>query len=207
MWRRGDQVVLRNRKQGRISWVTPVTVVEDSPDCIALYVMMDTPLKRPVELDGTPIPRALSYGERFVLPWRLGDGRWRDRSVLWIARPGEFHSVGIFWEGINHQFIGWYVNLQDPLVRFSAGFDTVDHVLDLKVAPDGSWHWKDEDEFADAQRVGRFTADEASAIRAEGEAVISAIEQRACPFDESWQDWRPDESWTVPPFPEGWDVE
>jgi hypothetical protein len=61
MWTRGDQIVLRYRWEDRLSWVEPVTVVEDSPALIALYLAMDTPIKRPVGKDGLLIPRFQSY--------------------------------------------------------------------------------------------------------------------------------------------------
>ena len=70
------------------------------------------------------------------------------------------------------EFAGWYVNLQEPLRRSPLGFETDDLVLDIRIQPDGSWAWKDEDELEEAVRLGRFTEDEAQAIRAEGERVV-----------------------------------
>ena len=206
MWIRGDQVVLRYWSDGRMSWVEPVTVVETSRECIALYLAVDTPIKRPVQPDGSFVPRSLSYEERAALPWRLGDGHWRDNSVLWVARPGAAQAIGLFWRDDHQAFLGWYVDLQAPLKRSALGFDTENHVLDVIVAPDRAWQWKDEDEFAAAQRLGRFTPTEAAAIRAEGEAAVRAIEQRAWPFDAGWEFSRPDPSWPVPRLPAGWDA-
>ena len=68
------------------------------------------------------------------------------------------------------------------------------------VRPDLSWSWKDEHELEAASRLGRFSPDEAAAIRAEGERVIAAW-----PFPTGWEDWRPDPSWPIPQLPEGWD--
>jgi hypothetical protein len=206
MWTRGDQVVLRHRKGGRLSWVQPVTVVDDSPACVALYLAMGTPLKRPVGADGAPIPRALSYEARAALPWRLGDGTWGETAVLWLARPGAAHAAGVFWRGTDRAFLGWHVDLQALLTRTAVGFDTEDHVLDIVVAPDMSWRWKDEEEFAAAQRIGRFTPAQAAGVRAEGEAMVAAIARRAWPFGETWAAWRPDPAWDLPALPEGWDA-
>ncbi len=75
MWARGDPILLRFRWGDQLAWVEPVTVVEDSPDCIALYLAMDTPIKRPVGKDGLPIPRFQSYESQDRVPWRLGDAR------------------------------------------------------------------------------------------------------------------------------------
>ncbi|MGH2558391.1 MAG: DUF402 domain-containing protein [Thermomicrobiales bacterium] len=206
MWTPGDAIVLRYRKRGCISWATPVRVIEDAPECVALYMAAETPRKRPVQLDGTPIPRSLPYEERHALPWRLGDTVWRETAVLMLTRPGAAHSFWAFWRGVDWSFRGWYVNLQAPLRRTAVGFDSEDHLLDVVVAPDLSWAWKDEDEFAAAQRIGRFSPDQATAIRTEGEAAIRAIERRAWPFDAGWESWRPDPSWAIPTLPAGWDA-
>lgn len=206
MWARGDQVVLRFRWEGRLSWVEPVTVVEDSPDCIALYLAMDTPIKRPVREDGLPIPRFQTYETPDLVPWRLGDAAWQEHAVLWLVRPGAAHAIGLFWRGVEREFVGWYGNLQAPLVRTAIGFDTTDHVLDVQIAPDRSWNWKDEDEFAVVQHQGRISPADAVAIRAEGERVIAALMQGGWPFDTGWEHWQPDATWPIPAIPDWWDV-
>jgi hypothetical protein len=205
MWQPGDHVVLRFDRRALVTYVTPCIVVEDSEETIALYVAVDTPVKKPFGLDGHPIPRELTYTERQNTPWRLGDGRWTGRSVLWITTPGERYSVGLFWEGADRSFVGWYVNLQDPLRRSSVGFDTADHILDITVAPDRTWEWKDEDEFAEAIEHGRFTLEEAARIRATGEAVIALMKRDVWPFQSTAAEWRPDPSWTIPTMPSNWD--
>lgn len=204
-WDRGDQVVLRYRKAARLSWAIPATVVEDTLERLAYFVAPGTPLKRPVTLDGTPLPRSAPYEVRWRTPWRLGDGTWTGTSVLWTWQPGNAYSVGMFWREPDHDFLGWYVNLQTPLRRTAVGFDTADHVLDLQVSPDLVWTWKDEDEFASAEEVGRFTSAEAQQVRAAGTAAIEKIERRAWPFNLDWTTWRPDAVWPIPHLPEGWD--
>ena len=144
---------------------------------------MGTPIKAPIGEDGRPIPRSLPYEERMTRPWRLGDDVWWGYSVLWLLRPADAHALGAFWRGDRRVFAGWYGDLQAPLVRTAIGFDTSDHVLDVDIAPDGTWVWKDEDEFAAAQRLGHFSPAEAAAIRAEGESVIAALERSAWPFN------------------------
>ena len=42
MWVPGDQIVLRYTWSGDLAWIEPVTVVEDSPECIALYLAEQT---------------------------------------------------------------------------------------------------------------------------------------------------------------------
>lgn len=75
----------------------------------------------------------------------------------------------------------------------------MDHALDVWVEPDGSWTWKDEADFAEAQELGVFTAPEAASVRAEGERVI-----RARPWPTGWENSRPDPRWPLPKLPPGW---
>ena len=90
----------------------------------------------------------------------------------------------------------WYVNLEDPLVRTPIGFDYLDRLLDIEIAPDLSrWKWKDEDELEEAVARGILTSQEAHVIRAEGESVIAALDAGHPPFDEPWDRWRPDPCW------------
>jgi len=97
------------------------------------------------------------------------------------------------------RFAGWYVNLQETVRRTALGFDTCDLALDVEVEPDGTWAWKDEDDFAEAQALGVLDEAEAAAVRAESELVIS--EQ---PWPTGWEDWRPDRSWSPLSLPDGW---
>jgi len=206
MWTRGDQIVLRYRWGDRLAWVTPVTVVADTAECIALYLAMGTAFKMPVGADGLPVPRSQRYEDLAGLRWQLGDGAWRERSVLWLVRPSAAHAIGVLWRGTEREFVGWYGNLQAPLVRTPVGFDSTDHVLDIDIAADRSWVWKDEDEFVVTQRCGLFSPKEAIAIRAEGERVIAALEQGAWPFDAGWEHWQPDPTWPIPALPDAWDA-
>ena len=84
--------------------------------------------------------------------------------------------------------------------------DTSDHALDVMVAPDRRWRFKDEDDFA--ERTGHpwyWTEQEASAIRAEAERVAKLVDEGGFPFDGTWCDFSPDPAWTVPALPEHWD--
>jgi Protein of unknown function (DUF402) len=207
-WKSGDAVALRYLPMGRVRWVKPVRVAEDSPSTIALFLAANTVIKKPIDpKDGSPIGRALSYKERFAVDWRLGDGTWEDNSVLMLTRPGQAHSFWAFWRAQDWTFLGWYVNFQEPLRRTPVGFDTADHVLDLVVDPSlATWRWKDEDEFEEACEVGRFTSEQADRIRGEAEAVLAIVRSRGWPLDSAWVEWRPDPDWTLPTLPSGWDT-
>ena len=165
--------------------------------------------------------REVPFGE-----WRLTDKaliehRWRG-EMLMFHPPGEAYSLWFFFGGGADRGAGgeagrgagggadpagrlrsWYVNLEEPAVRWhdstSAGIDTIDHDLDLVVAPDRTWRWKDEDEFADhLAHPDTYWVDDPAAVWAEGERVVKLIQAGEFPFDGSRTDFRPDPMWTVP---------
>lgn len=204
-WAGGDRILLRNWLGGHISYVLPLTVVEDNFDFSALYLAAGAPIKRRVAPDGSPLDRSLLYVERDEIPVEVGDGMWTENSILMLTKLGEAHSFWAFWRAEDWKFLGWYVNLQAPLERTPLGFDSADHVLDITVELDGSWEWKDEDEFEDARRVGRFTKDEAEEILAEAGRATSKIRNREWPLGSEWEKWRPEPEWALSRIPEGWD--
>jgi len=196
LWRPGDSVALRYiTRDGKPGMSWPYRVVEDRGDFVALF-----------------IPRGAIYkqwgrspeGERTLV-----DGAWR-HDVLRLMFAGRRHSVWLFWRRGDYEdrrrFSSYYVNMEEPFRRTPIGFDTNDHVLDVVVAPDLSWQWKDDDQLADRVRAGVFPAAFAAEVRAEGERVIAALERRASPFADGWEHWSPDPSWSTPELPEGWDT-
>jgi hypothetical protein len=130
-------------------------------------------------------------------------------DVLMLHPPAAAHSVWLFFNP-DGTFRTWYVNLEDPATRWDDGttavIDTVDHDLDIVVAPDRTWRWKDRDEFAEhlAHPDVYWVGDEA-AVWAEGERVVKLIDAGMVPFDGTHTDFRPDPSWTVPEMPPEWD--
>ena len=83
-----------------------------------------------------------------------------------------------------------------------AFLDSFDYQLDVVVGLDGTWHWKDEDEFALAVELGMYTAEQAAAIRAEGERVIAELPAL---LPTGWEGWRPDPAWPPLVLPAKWD--
>jgi len=55
--------------------------------------------------------------------------------------------------------------------------------------------------FAEAVRLGAFTAEQAAAVRAEGERVIAAR-----PWPTGWETWRPPTDWTPLALPSDWET-
>lgn len=62
-----------------------------------------------------------------------------------------------------------WLNLQMPYERTGIGIESMDLMFDVVAEPDL-----------------------AARVRAEADAVIDRLDQRAAPFDEPWPDWRPD---------------
>ncbi|MBI4727981.1 MAG: DUF402 domain-containing protein [Acidobacteria bacterium] len=194
-WAPGEHIVLREIYLGRIWAARPVVVVRDSPDVMAFWTPPGTRWQVPTTREGARLDLQPDDWVLREVPFTLG--------TLRLAEPGVGHSVCVFWEG--EEFLAWYVNLEEPLRRAPLGFDYLDQKLDLIIHPDGLWEWKDEDHLAEAVRRGIVAADQASAIRREGERVLERYRAKDSPFSDGWERWRPDPAWTTPVLPDGWD--
>jgi hypothetical protein len=191
--RPGDPVLLRSVYNGRVRFAFPHRSAGEEDGRVALYL--------------GPGSHGVWMGRdddgRYLERWARGDDPhphvWHTRNVLWLTRPEDAHALAVLWdEGWRLQ--GWYVNLQAPLRQTPLGFDTTDWALDVVVEPDGTWRWKDEDDFAEAQRLGVLTVEAAAVVRAEGERVIASR-----PWPTGWEDWRPDPDWEPLSLPNGWE--
>ncbi|MFF0010257.1 DUF402 domain-containing protein [Streptomyces sp. NPDC005374] len=204
-WEPGSQILWRYRENSGAHFhiVRPVTVVRDDEDLLAVWLAPGTECVKPVLADGTSV-HAEPLESRYTKPRTVQRGRWFGTGVLKLARPGLPWSVWLFWEP-GWQFKNWYVNLEEPLTRWAQGVDSEDHFLDISVHPDRSWHWLDEDEFAQAQRDGLMGPRLAGQVREAGQSAVDVIRAWGPPFSDGWPDWRPDPSWSVPLLPEDWD--
>lgn len=194
----GTTIVLRGVLRRRLWWAIPTYVVEDSAELVALYWRVGTPIIAPV---GRP-----SVDDLLNNDIQLEKRHWVYNDILSLNVPGSGSSIELMWFGGTAVMRCWYVNLQESLQRTGIGFDTMDQVLDIIISPDRSdWHWKDEDEFSQAEAKGVYTVDEIRSIRAKGEQVISLMQANASPFCDGWEMWTPPEHWTIPQFPAGWE--
>jgi hypothetical protein len=173
-------------------------------------VAQQSPVAYEVAADGRAI-RSMPFAEWVTLSYKLHVGTWAGPGVLKFLPTNAAHSVWWFRNVGDGRFSGWYVNLEEPGVRWDdgqvAGVDIVDQDLDIWVPPDRRWRWKDEDEFAERLVLPEhyWVADEA-AVWAEGERVVKMIEAGEFPFDGTWVDFQPDPDWSVPrELPTGWD--
>ena len=204
-WARGDQILWRYRENAgeRFHIARPVTVVRDDSELLAVWMAPGTQCVRPVLADGTPL-HAEPLQTRYTKPRTVQLDRWFGTGVLKLARPGEPWSVWLFWDP-GWRFKNWYVNLEEPLVRWAGGVDSEDHFLDICVYPDRSWGWRDEDEFAQAQQDGLIGPQLAERVREAGRSAVEVIRAWGTPFSDGWQHWRPDPSWSVPRLPDDWE--
>jgi uncharacterized protein DUF402 len=186
-------VVHRFIFRGRVLYVVPGWLLEETRTHV---VTATVPGAETVQLAG---PRANAIADIAAGRERIERMLWHTNRVVWWTPLGAAHSIGHFWNAASGIFLGYYINLQAPLRRSPLGFDSRDHVLDIVVKPDGTWHWKDEDELAQAVEVGLFTPAQAIAIRAEGERAIATLPSR---LPTGWEDWLPDPTWPPLTLPE-----
>ena len=208
----GRLIMHRNVRHGRIGWVRPGRVVSDDERGLVIWIARHSPVVNEVSADGRGM-RTMPFTEWITAGTSLHHGTWNGPGLLKLIRPEVAHSVWWFRDD-RGRFANWYVNLERPGRRWDdgpatglAGVDIVDEDLDIVVAPDRSWQWKDEEEFLErlALPAHYWVADEA-AVRAEGERVIKEIDAGVFPFDGSWCDWQPPAAWTPPAaLPAGWD--
>lgn len=206
-WQPGETVTLRYlTRDGRPGMSWPAVVVRDGmaeggpddDDLLALFIPEGAWYKQwriTRSEDGTPSRT-------------LVDGEWR-RDTLRLMYPGREHSIWLSWDrtGDGRSFHGYYINLEEAFRRTGIGVDTNDHALDVVVAPDLSWTWKDEDELERRAQNGIYFPDFAARVRQEGERAIKALEARRPPFSGEWVSWQPDERWGIPTLTEDWERE
>ena len=192
---RGDVVVRREILLGEVWMAFPTICVEDSDDLLALYIPSGAPF-------GFPAQGAFPAGRH---PWEGRNDRWRGHGKLMLHRPGEAHSIDVFWTGPERAFAGWYFNLQDPYRRTALGIDTCDHELDLWW-PAGAeqYQWKDVDLLEQRVAEGRYPG-MAEQIRTEGRRIAALLDDGERWWDQEWASWRPEPAWSTPELPDGWD--
>lgn len=191
---------------GMIAAVQTTRVVRDDAEALLTWTAAGSDCMLRGTRDGVSI-RKMSLAERDRTPSMLWPRHWEGRHVLIRTEPEADHSVWWFFD-LEMRFEGWYVNLESPVRRWSAGIDILDHALDILVAPDRSWSLKDEDELAERiDHPAYWTAAEADRIRAAAERIIVDIEADRFPFDGRYTDFRPDPSWKPAALPPYWDSE
>jgi protein associated with RNAse G/E len=196
-WSAGESATLRG-VGSKVFWAFPTIVVQDTSDLVVLYM--------PAGVCGKNVDHKPATSELFSAnKINIIDSQWKRTDVLMLIVPSESFSTYIMWETGTKNIDCWYVNLQEPISRTSIGFDTMDNMLDIVINPDMSiWRWKDDDEFAEAQKVGFYSAEKAREIWAEGERAIQLITKDRRSLYEQWKKWQADPEWEVPKLSPYW---
>jgi hypothetical protein len=190
----GDVVLYRNVFRGRVRSCCPCRYAGTWAGRCGLFCQPGNHCRRRKSAEEE------SYARRLIADGPAFELVWSRTQRLRFVREGAGHTVELFWDE-DWGFLGWYVNLQAPLVVRGDRFNTTDLELDIAVRPDGTWEWKDEGGFAEMQQLGILDADAAAAVRAEGERVVAER-----PWPTGWEEWRPPSHWEPLELPEDWDV-
>ena len=205
-WHSNETIVLRNiaKSDGTVTTAIPAIVIRDNEQLLASFIPKGTPFKnnwvipadqRVASVYGIIPSASRRYKE---LSW------WKDTIRLYLA--GFAFSVWLNFDG-DSIFRSWYGNLEAPFIRTPIGIDTRDFALDIVGQPDRSWAWKDKDEFERRLEVGIDSAEHQAKVLASANEFIRRFEQNAWPFDQGWENWRPDRKlgkWEPRHLPENW---
>jgi uncharacterized protein len=194
----GEHATFRGIGNRQVFWTYPTIVVQDTSDLIVLYLPAGVLGKN---TDHRPTPTEVMSTNVF----NVVDHQWTRTDVLMMIVPEESFSTYIMWETGTKNLDCWYVNLQEPIRRTSIGFDTTDNWLDVVISPDMSeWHWKDEDEFKEAQKVGLYSTEKVAEIFAKGERAVRLITKERRALYEQWKEWQVNPEWNLPMLSPDW---
>jgi hypothetical protein len=195
----GENATLRG-VGSKVFWAYPTTVVQDTSELIVLYMPCGILGK---DTDHRPTPQELLSCPDKI---NIVDCQWDRTDVLFLIVPGDSFSTYIMWKAGTKKLSCWYINLQEPIRRTKIGFDTMDHMLDVVVNPDMTkWHWKDDDEFSEAQKVGLYSSEKADEIWAEGKRAIRLVTSERLSLYRKWEKWQANPEWNLPQLSPDWD--
>jgi hypothetical protein len=189
--------------EDHVESVHPVYLLEESATTIVTYEPGGTVAMHSTRPKGGPRGRNLEPGSPHT---GFAPGIWHGPGVLRVHAPGQAWSTWRWLAPDRTWSESWYVNLEEPWLRTCSGFDTEDWILDVLVADDLQWRYKDEDELAWAEVAGRFDGETVERIWTAARAAVGELEARAFPFDGDWDRWLPRADLPVPTLQPGWDA-
>ena len=198
-----EVVNLRWMHEGHVESAHPVYLLADTAETITTFEPGGSIAMHSSRPKGGPRGRNLLPGTPHT---GFEPGTWTGEGVLRVHRSGQpwstwrWLSAGRTWSEY------WYVNLEEPWLRTQSGFDTEDWILDVLIAGDLSWRYKDEDELAWATASGRFDEGMIERIWSAAHESIAVLEAREWPFGADWDAWLPPERRSVPALQSGWDA-
>ncbi|MFH8476208.1 DUF402 domain-containing protein [Streptomyces sp. NPDC018000] len=205
----GETVVRRDVYRGRVWSEQAMRVVADTDEALVTACCPGAGRRWPslyarASIDGDRSLRTEAFDAMVTGNWDLTSGVWQETVMLVWKPPVEWFSVNAFYDAAGHRLRNWYVNFEHPIRRTGNGFDSLDLVLDLVIAPDlADWTWKDEDEYAHVRRLGIVSDGEHRALEHARAQVLAMLDHRTGPFSdtEPWPAWRWDGAWRVPELP------
>ncbi|SDD46437.1 DUF402 domain-containing protein [Nocardioides lianchengensis] len=171
----GTVVERREVLHGQVWLSTPVTVVDDDGETLAVLLVPGAPMTYPDH----------PFGPH---PW-AGVDTWGGTTVLQLHRADDWYAVWRMFEG--DRDLGWYVNFEAPIRRGHARFETLDYGLDLVIPPDGPWTWKDVDDPDELVREGRITREVADELRTRAAALAQDLDAGRR-WWAGWDRWTPE---------------
>ena len=188
-WKPGAPCLLRGVYRGNVCNAGSATVVKDSAAETVLLLQPGAESALPAGYWRRKEQNDYSNGSRWLETGQPGfemkPYTWHTNRVLWIMQPDKYYAVFLFWHHETDTFIGYYINFQLPFKRTAFGFDTLDLDIDIVIHPDGTWHWKDEEEYQMGIREGGIKLEWIQGIEASYEEVFAMIEQKTYPMDGS----------------------
>jgi hypothetical protein len=175
----GQTVLIREIWQRKVWTARPMILIQDIVELIALYWFPGTLWKRARNKQGGNV----SVIDCKQGNWELHDVILEGGGTLRLSIPGAFYSV-LLLRNTDGTINRWYINLENPLTRTNGGYDYLDKFLDIIVEPDlKTWHWKDEDEFHEAQDLGLISPQEAKMFRDEGLKALKLLQSGRSVFN------------------------
>jgi hypothetical protein len=205
----GEVVLRRHFQRDLMSRVWVGRVAADDEHGLWMWVASGSAHRDLGAADGRHLRDITDFTQWRGTPKAFDERPWGGDVLMLHPHEGDY-SAWLFFDAAG-ALERWYMNLERPVTRWRdatvGGVDTIDYDLDVIVAPDRTWQWKDEDEFADRLRFPEhYWVDDEIAVRAEGERLAKRAESGEFPFDGTMLDYRPDPTWTVPvEMPYGWD--
>lgn len=209
----GETVVRRDVFRGRVWSAHALRALRDTDEALvtacrpgAETLVATTFVES--QLTGDDVVRKQAIPNLAAGRWELDGRLWRDTVLVLWTPHGEHFSVNAFYDAADgHRMRCWYVNFERPSRRTEIGYDTFDLLVDLVAEPDlSAWRWKDEDEYAQARRLGVVDDADHRAVEEARGRVVAMIEGREGPFsgDGGWPEWHAQAAaWPVPRLPDG----
>ena len=122
-------------------------------------------------------------------------------NKLYWWRPGRSSRINLGWHPATGDFMGWYVNFEQPVSATSTGIWGKDLVLDMLIAPDGTLSPKDQADFDEAIDRGIVPAELRGIFADEADRVLAELAEQSGPFNPAAVSFRPETGWAHPALP------